>query len=346
MATETAIRSPRRQKLCKTIKVVFTSVLLLLAILWTAIFVFLRNPIVPGFGQQMSVPTIDPVRLEADVRTLSEPAANRSIHHPESLAGAEAFITTRFQQLGYEVERQEVLVDGKIYHNVIARYGVPADEVIVVGAHYDAAGKENPGADDNASGVAALLELARIFQAERPEFSAPVEFVAYTLEEPPYFGSQEMGSAHHANRLKAQGRNVKLMLSLEMLGYYSDEFLSQKFNLPVLYAFYPWTGNFIGVVGDTNHRGLQRDFKSTMAANSDVPVYSISAPSFLPAVDFSDHRNYWAHGWPAFMITNTAFLRNTHYHTAGDTPDRLDYRRMTEVTRGVYAALLDAGRTP
>lgn len=323
------------------LKPILRSAALVLGALWLGIFVFLRNPILPVFsGPRVSV-TADAQRLEADVRFLADLSPNRSYKNFESLAKAEAYILARFQDLGLPTERQEVVVDGKTYHNVIARYGGDkTGDVVVIGAHYDAAGENNPGADDNASGVAALLELARLFQAEKPVFAHPIELVAYTLEEPPFFGSQNMGSAHHANRLKSRAQNVRLMVSLEMLGYYSDEFLSQKFNIRALYAFYPWTGDFIGVVGDTNFRALQRRFKAAMSAHSLVPVYSISAPSFVPAVDFSDHHNYWAHGWPALMVTNTAFLRNEHYHRPGDTADRLDYARMAEVTRGVYAAIL------
>ena len=129
------------------------------------------------------------------------------------------------------------------------------------------------------------------------------------------------------------------MLSLEMLGYYSDKPFSQGFTIPLLYGFYPWTGNFIGIVGVPEDRAIQARFKTAMSANSSVPTLSITSPRIVPGIDLSDHRNYWAHDWPAFMITDTAFLRNDQYHEPGDTPDRLDYAKMAEVTRGIYGGI-------
>ena len=330
------------------LKKIFLAVLALLAILWTPIYWYLRNPVFASGGVTTSRIKIEPARLEAHVRFLSGMNPNRSFKNVASLARAEKYIADQFMAIGFPgVELQKVDADGRVYHNVIARFGnAKSKDLIVIGAHYDAATESNPGADDNASGVAALLELARAFQTENPTLSVPIEFVAFTLEEPPFFGGREMGSAYHADRLKERGLNVVMMLSLEMLGYYSNKLFSQGFTLPLLYGFYPWVGNFIGIVGVPADRALQAKFKKAMSANSTVPTLSITSPPIVPGVDFSDQRNYWAHDWPAFMITDTAFLRNDQYHKEGDTPDRLDYAKMAEVTRGLYAGVLAIANGP
>lgn len=317
----------------------FSALLILIGSGWVAGFVYLRNPVLLAGTHLTGGISIDPEHLAADVRVLAELAPNRSHQHPEAMIFSRDFIAERFRNLGYEVELQEIPVGDVVHHNVVARYGPSSPEVIVIGAHYDACGADNPGADDNASGVAGLLEIARLLALEKPNLPHGVELVAFTLEEPPFFRTEHMGSVHHARKIRDEGRRVLLMLSLEMIGYFSDEVGSQKYNLGPLYALYPWTGNFIGLIGNTNHRRLQRDVKRHMIGNSHVPVYSISAPPGIPGVDFSDHRSYWAHGWPAFMVTDTAFLRNDQYHKPGDTPERLDYRRMAEVVRGVYGAI-------
>lgn len=315
------------------------------AVLWMAAFWYLRNPVFTAGANVTSHTQIDPAMLEAHVRFLAALDPNRSYMNIDSLAEAENYIADQFTAMGYKVERQDVPAEGRIYHNVIARYGdEQAKNVLVVGAHYDVAEEENPGADDNASGVAGLLELARTVMNDKPAFKFPVEFVAYTLEEPPFFSEKEMGSLRHAEALKEKGKNVVLMVSLEMIGYFTDRWFSQLHLFPLMYGIYPATGNFIGIVGSTSDRALQRKFKSAMVANTQVPSYSISAPASIPGIDYSDHRSYWAQGWPALMITDTAFLRNFQYHETGDTADRLDYIKMAEVVRGVYGGLLSVGR--
>lgn len=254
---------------------------------------------------------------------------------------AEKYIRSEFEKMGYEVRLQEVHSEKNVYHNIIARYGhKDAKELVVIGAHYDTCEKDNPGADDNASGVAGLLELAKIFIQQKPELTTPIEFVAYTLEEPPYFGSDGMGSAYHAEELATQKIDVKYMISLEMLGYYSDELFSQEYPFGFFYTMYPWRGNYIALVSAPADRELVSNFKKAMAPRTSVPVYSINAPAALPGVDFSDHRSYWAHDWPALMITDTAFLRNNQYHLHGDTPERLNYEKMADVTGGIYEAVI------
>ncbi|HEX2236918.1 MAG TPA: M28 family peptidase, partial [Gammaproteobacteria bacterium] len=233
-------------------------------------------------------------------------------------------------------------LNGKTYRNIIASFGPETDERIVVGAHYDSVAANVPGADDNASGVAGLIELARLLgQATLP---MKIELVAYTLEEGQHFRTQRMGSAVHAHSLKERGVPVRAMLSLEMLGYFTDVPDSQHYPHPLLKLFYPSRGNFIAVVGKLDQPLIVRRVKSAMRDASKLPVYSINAPLWVPGIDFSDHRNYWDAGYDAVMITDTAFYRNPNYHTPHDTPDTLDYTRMAMVVQGVYAAVVVLAR--
>jgi Zn-dependent M28 family amino/carboxypeptidase len=216
---------------------------------------------------------------------------------------------------------------------VIALFGPQSPERVVIGAHYDGCG-DTYGADDNASGVAGLLELAQLLGRETVPFQ--VELVAYTLEEPPFFATTGMGSHVHAKSLKEQGINLRLMISLEMIGYFSDEPGSQEFPVSPLKLLYPTKGNFISVVGHAANIFTTRKVKSAMQSASDLPVYSTNVPRMIPGVDFSDHRNYWIFGYDAIMITDTAFYRNRNYHTTGDTAEKLDYGKMAKVVDGVY----------
>ena len=234
------------------------------------------------------------------------------------------------------------------YRNVIASFGPDVGRplrppgraesppyVVVVGAHYDVfspRGTTLPGADDNASGTAGLLELARLLGRQPP--SRPVMLVAYANEEPPFFGTDEMGSAVHAASLAADGRPVAGMICLEMIGCFTPR---QPWDSWVLSAIYPTTGDFIAVAGGWRDRTLTREMKAAIAG-AGMKVVSMTAPhSWL---DASDQRSYWAHGFPAVMITDTAYERNPNYHTAGDTAATLDYARMARVVDGVFNAVM------
>lgn len=277
-----------------------------------------------------------PDRLETHVRTLAETFVPRDAAHPGMLDRVANYIRTHFEAATDHVADQPYDVDAATYRNVCARFGPQRGASIVVGAHYDAAGPY-PGADDNASGVAGLLELARCFGAEPPP--VPLELVAYPLEEPPFFGTRAMGSAVHARSLRRRGVDVRAMMALEMIGYFTDAPDSQRVPLFLLRPFYPSTGNFIAVVGSLFQRRLVRVVREAMRDGAPLPVHSINAPRLLPGVALSDHRNYWDAGYPAVMITDTAFYRNPHYHTPADTPDTLDYPRMAMVVEGVCAAV-------
>lgn len=312
---------------------------------WAAMIV---QPFVQPIASQP--PPADPARLRAHVKYLSEDLFPRSADRIDNTERTVRYIFDAFAASGAEVSTQDVIVDGIAYKNVIARFGPASGETIVVGAHYDSHGDEiagakfpegfnadthTPGADDNASGVAGLIELARLLGRTPP--SRPVELVAYALEEPPYFRTRHMGSAWHARALAATGREVKLMLSLEMIGFFSDEPGSQRFPAPMMRYAYSDRGDFIALVGRFGGFGHMRRAKALMAGASPLPVYSINAPTILPGIDFSDHRSYWPHGYPAIMVTDTAYFRNPNYHQAGDRYDTLDYRRMALVVQSVFS---------
>ena len=231
-----------------------------------------------------------------------------------------------------------VVIDSTEYKNIILQLGPSTADRIVVGAHYDAFGAF-PGADDNASAVAGLIELAHLLDGK--SLPIMVELVAFTLEEPPFFRTDKMGSAVHAASMKSEGISIRMMISLEMIGYFSDDDNSQLYPLTLLKYFYPTTGDWIAVIGDLSSCGAVRSVKIPMAQATELPVYSFNAPpNLVPGIDFSDHLNYWNNDYPAVMVTNTAFNRNQNYHTLHDTADRLDYERMALVVEGVYEAVL------
>ena len=283
-------------------------------------------------------PAADAAALERHVREFSVTLHPRSFEHYANLQRAADYILAAFIAAGAETDAQKYDVDGVVYRNLIARFGPADGPLIVIGAHYDSA-SDTPGADDNASGVAGLLELARLLAAHPPP--QPVELVAYTLEEPPYFRTGAMGSFRHARALSESNRDVRLMMSLEMIGYFRDEPGSQTFPVKLLGSLYPDAGNFITVVGRFGGFSDVRRVKALFRGATDLPVESINAPAKVPGVDFSDHASYWHFGMPAVMITDTAFFRNHHYHGAGDTPDTLDYARMAKVVQAVYAVTRD-----
>ncbi|MCU1310522.1 MAG: peptidase [Candidatus Angelobacter sp.] len=279
----------------------------------------------------------DPEHLRTYVRTLASSTSPRSYPRLENLNKAADFIREEFAATGASVSEQVYEVDGQSLKNIIAVFGPDSAERIVVGAHYDTYGGM-PGADDNASGVAGLIELARLLSSAR--LPMRVELVAYTLEEPPFFRTEHMGSMVHAAKLKAEGAKVRAMISLEMIGYFSDRPGSQHYPMPGMGLIYPDAGNYIAVVGSLQEIGLVRRVKKAMVQAGDLPVWSTNAPSIVPGIDFSDHASYWEQEYPAVMVTDTAFYRNRNYHHPTDLPETLDYKRMAKVVDQLYGAIL------
>lgn len=300
-------------------------------VLWA----FMAQPFVSATPS--TPPMVDAAALQAHVQKLSVDYYPRNFGNRKNLNLAADYIEAQLRQTGAEVSLQAYVAEGQIYKNIVARFGPEKGALMVIGAHYDSF-EDTPGADDNASGAAGLLELARLFAKNPPQ--RPIELVAYTLEEPPFFRTADMGSARHALSLRKQGRAVDLMISLEMIGYFSDRPGTQDYPLPGLGLFYPERGNFIALVGNFSDFGKMRRMKALMQGAAQLPVLSINAPPMLPGIDFSDHLNYWAEGYSAIMVTDTAFDRNRQYHERGDTWDKLDYARMARVVQGIYSATL------
>ncbi len=299
------------------------------------LFWFLRNPIWPPTNPDVS-PKADPGRLEQDVRVLASLAPPRNGQNVAGLNKAAVYIEAGFAGTGCRLESQRFEVDHIEYRNIICSFGPEAAPPVVVGAHYDVIGELNPGADDNASGVAGLLELARLIGTVAPTLTHRLDLVAFTLEEPPYFRTEEMGSYVYARHLRDNKVPLKIMISVEMIGYFSEEDGSQSFPIDILAWFYPSKGNFISVVGRAFERSLVARVKALMTVTPDLPVYSINAPHLLTGVDLSDHWSFWQFGFPAVMVTDTAFFRNPNYHRSTDTPETLDYRRMAQTVDGLY----------
>lgn len=298
---------------------------------------------------QPSEVKVDPARLEAHVRLLSETMIPRDFAHRENLDKIADHLESEFANRGARTSRQTYREGGLFeFHNVSGFFGPndPALPRVIVGAHYDTY-DEYPGADDNASGVAGVIELATLLgQIDPKNLTLPIELVCWPLEEPPYFRGSGMGSAVHASSLNKAGTSVRLMICLEMIGYYSDEPGSQSYPMPVLHLFYPGRGNFLTVAGDFHNRDSIALAKSAMRGATPLPVHSISAPRSLPGIDFSDHLNYWAQGYPAIMITDTAFYRNDRYHTERDTPDTLDYERMAQAVTATFELIRKVAVAP
>ena len=268
--------------------------------------------------------------LKRYVKELSETFLPRNCYHPGNMLHAAEYLKSRFLEFNPETRFQTYQINGNNYSNVVSNAGPDTKEIIVIGAHYDAY-SSHPGADDNASGVAGLLEIARLLGEHPP--SKRVVLVAYACEEPPNFATERMGSYIHADSI--ENKDVRLMISLEMIGYFSNVAGSQEFPISYLKYLYPEKGNFIAVVGEVLSNEA-KCLKKSINFYTDMDSFSINAASFVPGVDYSDHRNYWALGYPAVMVTDTAFFRNQMYHKSGDTYDRLDYEKMAKVVYGVF----------
>jgi Zn-dependent M28 family amino/carboxypeptidase len=276
--------------------------------------------------------------LVAHVHYLSTVNPARHCLNPDSQEKCLKYIGDQWREFGLIPVEQEFTAASQTYKNLHTYFGPETADRIVVGAHFDVCG-DQPGADDNASGVAGIIELGRLLSARKPKLSHRIDLVAFNLEEPPFFGTEEMGSFAYAKSLKKSGVRVKAMLSLEMIGYFTEKPNSQSFPVPFLKPFYPDRGNFIAVIGNLSGLTLVGRIKKLMREHSSITVCSLNSPSLLPGVDFSDNRSFWKNGYPAVMITDTSFYRNPHYHLTTDTIDTLDFKSMSEVVNGVYGAI-------
>lgn len=269
-------------------------------------------------------------------RAASGAIGERNVFVPGALRQAAAYIEDEWDSLGYAVERHEYKVSEVRCANLVAtRHGsTRQSEMLLLGAHYNSV-IGSPGANDNASGVAALLVISRMFQAIEPALT--VRFVAFVNEEPPFFWTRQQGSMVYAQAARRRGDDIQLMASLETIGYYSSEPGSQSYP-PLFRFFYPDRGSFIGIVSDFRSRIAMRRLATAFRAQSDFPLQTAATFRFIPGVAWSDHHSFWRQGYPAVMVTDTAFYRYRHYHAPTDTPEKLAYPELTQVTLGLFKA--------
>jgi hypothetical protein len=281
-------------------------------------------------------------RLQAHVKTLAGDIGERNMWRPAALNAAAQYIEDEWNRQGYDVKRLTYQISGIPYPNleVTLDGDVRRREILLVGAHYDSV-MGSPGANDNASGVAALLEISREFAAIAPAMT--VRFVAFVNEEPPFFMSNQQGSIVYAKLARDRGDDIRLMASLETIGWYSSEPRSQHYP-PLFKLIYPDRANFIGMVSDFRSRTAMRRLAQAFRAHSDFPLQTAATFRFIPGVSWSDHRSFWHYGYRGVMITDTAPYRYPHYHAMSDTPDKLAYPELCCVTLGLSAAFMEVAR--
>jgi hypothetical protein len=279
--------------------------------------------------------------LFADVHALAGDIGERNLNRYPQLVAATDLIEASLARAGLTPQRDSYDLRGRACHNIEVEIRGTRPEILVVGAHYDSV-FGSPGANDNASGVAGLLALARRF-AGKP-CGQTLRFVAFVNEEPPYFQTEEMGSLVYARRCKARGDKISAMISLETIGYFSDEPRSQKYPSPGLGFFYPTKGNFIGFVGNLPSRALVRRAVGLFREQKKIPSEGAALPSFVPGVGWSDQWSFWQCGYPAIMVTDTAPFRYPHYHSSTDTPDKLDYDRFALVVSGMEGVIAELAK--
>jgi len=270
--------------------------------------------------------------LRADVQKLAGEIGERNMWHYSQLNAAADFIEESFSRAGLHSRRDSYEVHGQACHNIEAEIPGARPEILLIGGHYDSV-FGSPGANDNGTGVAATLALARRFANRNPKHT--LRFVAFVNEEPPFFLSDEMGSFIYASRCKTRGDKIDAMISLETIGYFSDAPNSQTYPSPGLGMFYPKVGNFIGFVSNVQSRALLRRVIALFRQHAKIPSEGAALPSFIPGVSWSDQRSFWRHAYPGIMVTDTAPFRYPYYHSSSDTPDKLDYDRFTLVVSGI-----------
>ena len=284
--------------------------------------------------------------LRADVQKLAGEIGERNMWHYEQLNAAADFIEDSFSRAALRIRRDSYEIRGQTCHNIESEIPGNRPEIIVIGAHYDSV-FGSPGANDNGTGMAATLALARRFAQKQSErrltqtsYKA-LRFVAFVNEEPPYFLSGEMGSLVYARKCKERGDKISAMISLETIGYFSDAPNSQTYPSPGLGLFYPKVGNFIGFVSNVKSRALLRRVIALFRKHAKIPSEGASLPAFIPGVSWSDQWSFWQHGYPAIMVTDTAPFRYPYYHSSNDTPDKLDYDRFALVVSGMEKVIED-----
>ena len=282
-------------------------------------------------------PCAAPDKIRNWIEYLALEIGPRPYSSPGLLEKLADHLSRTFRDLGYEVNKQPFRYKKHTYYNVCASPGAKERKgpLVVVGAHYDTV-LHSPGADDNASGVAGVMELARLISGDPPP---GIRLVVFALEEPPVFRTRHMGSFVYARNLKRSGASVRGMICLDMIGYFSDRPKSQSFPLFFMDRIYPDVGNFIAMVGNIKSTRWTNQVKEAFSQGTDLPVESLNAPWFVIGVDLSDHRSFNHFGYPALLITDTAFYRNPNYHRPSDLPRTLDFHRAAKVIDGLACAV-------
>lgn len=321
-----------RSQIVRTMHLLFWSTLVLFVLGW---LLMIR---MPGKNFRGTAPpfTAEEKELRAEliahVQKLGGAIGERNLTHYPQLEMAAHYIESELTKSGWKVRRDEYEVQAQSCYNVEAELPGASPEIVLIGAHYDSV-FGSPGANDNGSGVAALLALARRFAGSHN--ARTLRFVAFVNEEPHYFQTSQMGSFVYAARCRSRGDRIVAMISLETIGYYSNEAGSQSYPAPGLGLLYPRTGNFIGFVGNVASRSLLREALGAFRRHAQIPSEGGALPAMLPGVGWSDQWSFWQHGYPGIMVTDTAPFRYPHYHAASDTPDKLDYVSMTRVVAGI-----------
>jgi hypothetical protein len=283
-------------------------------------------------------------RLKGHIEIIA--AREHNIDSYDALENTARYIEASLQTHGYEVDRQNFTARGKPVRNIDVAIepapGINDPEVLVVGAHYDSA-QGTPGANDNASGVAAVLELAGLLAELKGNAQKRIRLVLFVNEEPPYFKTANMGSLHYARTLAARGERVVAMYCLETIGFYSDSAGSQHYPPPFGMMF-PDRADFVAFVGLLASRPLVRETVRSFRSHTAFPSIGGVAPGFIPGIDWSDHWSFAQHGFQAVMITDTALYRYPHYHQPSDTPDKVDVKRLARVTKGIERVIRDAAK--
>ena len=289
---------------------------------------------------------LDKEQIESQLRLHVDRLAGligpRYLQKPKTITATIGYIEGQWANMGYSCARECYDALGDEATNIIVEQpgSKRSDEIILLGAHYDTV-HSTPGADDNASAVAVLLEVGRLLRQHQS--NRTIRYIAFACEEPPYFNVDAMGSQHHARQSRLRGDKILGMLCLEMVGYYSDAANSQRVPPLIpkrLRRLFPHRGNFLAAVGNMPSWRLCWRFRSGFKRGArSMPLFSICLPEKISEIRLSDNSSFWDQGYPALMLTDTSFLRNPNYHRATDTPDTLDYKRMTEVTLGVASAL-------
>ncbi|MBW4605367.1 MAG: M28 family peptidase [Calothrix sp. FI2-JRJ7] len=321
-----------------------TLVIIIISLISWIIFTMIR---MPGESFRGNLPPL--TQFEATLRDsmrrhvekLASDIGERNYLHYKGLASSADFLDSSFAEAGYEVKRQGYTIDNQTYYNLEVE--IPGterpDEIVIIGGHYDSV-YNSPGANDNGTGAAATLELARLFAGKKP--ARTLRFVEFVNEEPPFFFSENMGSLVYAKSCKKRDEKIVAMLSLETLGYYSDKIGSQKYPAP-LDAVYPLQGNFIAFIGNVASGALVKDVVASFRSHTQFPSEGAALPGEISGVSWSDQWSFWQQGYPGIMVTDTAPFRYPYYHTQQDTPDKVDYERLARVVAGLERVITDLG---